>query len=504
MKLVSTRLKKERDAAAMTADELHVTISGAGHDMKSPITGLVLAVESVVTTLQRDLSQHALPSTQQAVRTCIDAYGTIMHLTMIVNRSVDFCKIRGGLNLTPTLQPVHLADCIQQVIGCYSSDAGMSVTLKDIPTDVPVEGLTDASWLQDNLLCIVGNACKYSQRSRVRADGGILVVVRRVILGGRKLVEIAVKDCGTTLEPAVLQAFFMRPVTFKRESVGGMGLGMCCLAARVDALGGTYGARVRTDHVAGTSVWFRIPFKPCKEGQQAPRSALCMEALVGVGGLAVCDSQRVPVTTAAAHTKSADKPLQGLSILVVDDAPSIVKMVVRQLINAGATVESAKDGREGVEMFKAAESRRFGIVITDIQVLRFDIANISILYSVLLVLVQYSFFPGSLLCNINRILTCRLSQMPNLDGWGVSKDIRAWDRANGCHTVVVGMSAKGGSDMKDKAEQVGMDGFLLKPFRLNELMECITTSRDWGRDRDRVRIRAGDRSWDMDRGTREL
>jgi CheY-like chemotaxis protein len=34
--------------------------------------------------------------------------------------------------------------------------------------------------------------------------------------------------------------------------------------------------------------------------------------------------------------------------------------------------------------------------------------------------------------------------------------------------------------MKEKAEEVGMDGFLLKPFRLNELMECIT---DGGRGR---------------------
>ncbi len=52
---------------------------------------------------------------------------------------------------------------------------------------------------------------------------------------------------------------------------------------------------------------------------------------------------------------------------MVDDAPTIVKMVVRQLINAGAAVESAKDGREGVEVFKAATTP-FNIVITDIQV----------------------------------------------------------------------------------------------------------------------------------------
>ena len=65
--------------------------------------------------------------------------------------------------------------------------------------------------------------------------------------------------------------------------------------------------------------------------------------------------------------------------------------------------------------------------------------------------------------------------MPNLDGWGVCREIRESDRIDGGRrTMVVGMSAKGGSDMKERAEEVGMDGFLLKPFRLNQLMECIT------------------------------
>jgi hypothetical protein len=60
-------------------------------------------------------------------------------------------------------------------------------------------------------------------------------------------------------------------------------------------------------------------------------------------------------------------PLQGLTILVVDDAPTIVRMVTRMLTSAGATVESAKDGREGVEVFRDAEVA-FDIVVTDIQV----------------------------------------------------------------------------------------------------------------------------------------
>ena len=64
----------------------------------------------------------------------------------------------------------------------------------------------------------------------------------------------------------------------------------------------------------------------------------------------------------------AEKPLAGLHVLVVDDAPTIVKMVTRMLSAAGATVDFAKDGREGVEVFKAAEPA-FDMVVTDIQVL---------------------------------------------------------------------------------------------------------------------------------------
>jgi CheY-like chemotaxis protein len=52
---------------------------------------------------------------------------------------------------------------------------------------------------------------------------------------------------------------------------------------------------------------------------------------------------------------------------VVDDAPTIVKMVTRMLTAAGATVDFAKDGREGVDVFKAADPA-FDMVVTDIQV----------------------------------------------------------------------------------------------------------------------------------------
>ena len=403
---------------------------------------------------------------------------------------------------------------------------------------------------QDNLLCVVGNACKYSQRSRVDgSDSGITVTVHCVLVGGRKLVEFSVQDASSfRFTPVELKALYNRPVIFKREAVGGMGTGMCCLAARVQALGGGCGARLRADGAAGTVVWFRVPLVEGCEGaageegggsedegssalttsrlppalQVNPLTAVADSAAFlakkfdsvsklmrrrssgltggaegGEGEVPVRVSRRqlekaveevegdgkesgfdggvvvipgsngkneghergqvvdkdeaedkdvetgaaemdrisapalapvplatprsllvttsMPVTApvpvlmpaptlapvavpalqlmtfdplpsprsrpgisltriptpaySAPHSpRSNPHLLQGRTILVVDDAPTIVKMVVRMLTAAGATVDFAKDGREGLEVFKAAQPA-FDMVVTDIQVL---------------------------------------------------------------------------------------------------------------------------------------
>ena len=144
-------MQMERDAATVTKDDLQATIASSGHDMKSPITSLMLAIESVVSTLQDDMASkkgQELSSHRQAVGTCMDAFGTIMHLNMIVNRSVDYCNILATISLTPTLRPVHLKDCIEQVIKVCAATSSMSVRLTGISANVPVHVLTDAFWLQ--------------------------------------------------------------------------------------------------------------------------------------------------------------------------------------------------------------------------------------------------------------------------------------------------------------------------------------------------------------------
>ena len=153
-------MRIERDAANVTKDDLQAIVASSGHDMKSPITSLLLAIESVVSTLQSEVatqpSHHSSPL-HQALGTFVDALGTIMHMGMIVNRSVDYCKILANLSLTPTLRSVHVKDCVEQVISASSAIADVAVTLTALPSSVPEHLLTDGFWLQVSAasLCVV-------------------------------------------------------------------------------------------------------------------------------------------------------------------------------------------------------------------------------------------------------------------------------------------------------------------------------------------------------------
>jgi Response regulator receiver domain len=146
-----------------------------------------------------------------------------------------------------------------------SPDAEVQVA--PLPVGLPYCGMTDSSWLQENLFCIVNNAVKYSKA----APGGVLVTVAYDTL--TSTLEINVRNAASVvLTGAQLERLFEAPVLVdpnhrERGQVGGMGLGMFCLAERMKALGGECGARMSTDGKASTEVWFKIPFPPA-EGTQ--------------------------------------------------------------------------------------------------------------------------------------------------------------------------------------------------------------------------------------------
>lgn len=113
-------------------------------------------------------------------------------------------------------------------------------------------------------------------------------------------------------------------------------------------------------------------------------------------------------------------------ILVVDDSPSIRRMVALTLKGAGYDVVEAEDGQAALDR-TAAE--RFDAVLTD-------------------------------------------QNMPRLDGLGFIQEFRKRPEGQGVPVVVLSTESEGG--LKDSARAAGATGWMTKPFDQAKLLSVMS------------------------------
>ncbi|MDQ2694621.1 MAG: response regulator, partial [Pseudomonadota bacterium] len=122
------------------------------------------------------------------------------------------------------------------------------------------------------------------------------------------------------------------------------------------------------------------------------------------------------------------KPRQRpLDILLVEDNPINQRLATSLLEKHGHRVTVAGHGQEAVEL---AESRRFDLILMDIQ-------------------------------------------MPELSGFQATEQIRARERQTGGHVPVVAMTAYAMPGDRERCLARGMDGYLAKPIRGEELLATL-------------------------------
>ena len=105
---------------------------------------------------------------------------------------------------------------------------------------------------------------------------------------------------------------------------GGILSGLCVLAMRVDALGGSCGVTHRNDGKQGSKFWFTVPYHPDDSASQRHQVAND-ESTVLISQQNT--SHEVPVPA----VRDAPK----LNILLVDDSLSIIKMSSMMLKREG-------------------------------------------------------------------------------------------------------------------------------------------------------------------------
>jgi CheY-like chemotaxis protein len=281
---------------------------------------------------------------------------------------------------------------------------------------------------------------------------------------GKEMVLVTVEDTGIGISEENQKMLF-RPFKQAQRSAGGTGLGLFSLAKRIEALEGTCGVRNRTDGKQGSVFWFTFPYRPdfiaAKEYEQmisktSSRSGSGSQHSGGSG------SPRRSGAAGGAGQKDAEpgnEAVPPLSILLTDDSPSILKVTTRFLEKSGHNVETAENGNQCLERLKEGR-HEFDLLITDLQ-------------------------------------------MPVMDGFESVRRFRNFERSNAERLgeglpppplVIVGMSAKADDITKKEALAAGMDLFITKPFRYDQLVEALQQTRKSETLKESVKIFGRNRS----------
>ena len=127
---------------------------------------------------------------------------------------------------------------------------------------------------------------------------------------------------------------------------------------------------------------------------------------------------------------SAAKPTRPLQVLLVEDNEVNRTYVTRLLVRHGHHVAVAGNGREALVTLEHAPQGGFDLILMDVQ-------------------------------------------MPDMDGFETTAAIRARELSTGGHVPIIAVTAHAIKGDRDRCLAAGMDGYLSKPVRMQELLNLL-------------------------------
>jgi len=339
----TAELSASREEALAAARAKAAFLATMSHEIRTPLNGVVgmstLLAETSLDAEQRDYLQTIRISSDQ--------------LLSVINDILDFSKIESG-KLELESEPFDLRNAVEEacdIAAPRAREKGLELII-DMPAAgpgaVPAAVVGDVTRLRQILINLVNNAVKFTARGEV-------TVHARQLEGpdpeGRAVIEFRVQDSGIGIPPdrvgSLFEAFSQVDASTTRK-YGGTGLGLAICLRLVELMGGRIG--VESELGKGSTFWFTMP-----------ACATTLPATVSESGASV---------------------LRGSRALIVDDHPTNVRILRRQLELWGMEVASADSGGEALTwlasrgVLDSAEAMRSGwlpdVIITDMHMPEMD------------------------------------------------------------------------------------------------------------------------------------
>ena len=387
------KLEAERSTRAKST-----FLSNMSHDIRTPMNAII-----GYTMLARK-EENMSPKTAEYL-TKIET--SSQHLLALINDVLDMSRIESGkielepkkTNLVKTMNEVHDMFLTQmETKGLHYTVSAVDITNKTVMCDV--------SRLNRILLNLISNAYKFTPQG-----GNISVTLRQTGADAEiGFYELRVKDTGMGMSREFAARVFEayeRERTTAVDNIQGTGLGMAITKSLINLMGGTIA--VETEQGKGTEFIIRVGFPLAEEESEAETD----------------DDSKVAKQQADFRNKR---------MLLVED--NVINREIAQMIlmELGFKVETAEDGKIGLDKVAASAPGYYDGVLMDIQ-------------------------------------------MPVMNGYESTKAIRALPDPELSRIPIIAMTANAFAEDIQHVLDVGMNGHIAKPINIPDMVatlrECL-------------------------------
>jgi len=241
--LQAVELEEARDAAVVAVEARSRFLANVSHEIRTPMNAILGMTELALST-ELSVEQREYLGTS---RTSVEA------LIKIVNDLLDLSKIEAE-KLELDSVPFSLGDTVSDTMRALSvSASAKGVGLQwDMPEQVPDSVVGDPGRLRQVLVNLIGNAIKFTPEGDVD-----LVVNLEDISDDEAILRFEVRDTGIGIPSEklehVFEAFSQADASTTRR-FGGTGLGLTISAQLVELMGGTMWAESTPG--VGTAMYF--------------------------------------------------------------------------------------------------------------------------------------------------------------------------------------------------------------------------------------------------------
>ena len=377
-------------------------LANMSHEFRTPLNGIVGMSELLATTKLNAEQRECSDVLQASANTLLALVEDVLDISAIEAGKLK--RSDGDFRLNDILRGIQL------MLQPTAQKKGLVFQI-DVAREVPDFLHGDGNHLRQILVNLVSNAVKFTEQGRV------LVSVSRVGAPweSKALLRFSVRDTGIGIpdsaQARIFQAFEQADNGHGRR-FGGTGLGTTIAKALTELLGGQIGFESREGE--GSHFWAEMPFEIAAEAEAA--QSLKGEGYAGENVIAFDD----PFIRHRARVRP-------LRLLVADDQPANLTVLVRLLEKAGHSAQTVDSGED---VLIAIEDGHYDGVIIDLH-------------------------------------------MPGVSGLDVLKQVRVMEAGAQQLTPFIVLSADATASTVRACEQAGARAFLTKPIAVNRLLDAL-------------------------------